>query len=111
MSLSLFFSALTALDLDTLAWDMKSSMSLPSTPVSSISRHPCIHNVVIVVLQRLNGLGSGHISLGHDKLDVLALNTGLVDLSIIFLFLGDSGVAGGSRSSHFTGCSGLGVLE
>ena len=37
MSLLLFFRALTALDRDTLAWDMTSSMSLSSTPSSSTS--------------------------------------------------------------------------
>ena len=37
MSPSAFFSALTALDLDTLAWVMTSSMSLGSTPESSTS--------------------------------------------------------------------------
>ena len=37
MSLLLFFRALTALDRDTLAWDITSSMSLSSTPSSSTS--------------------------------------------------------------------------
>ena len=35
ISLLLFLRALTALTLDTLAWDITSSMSLASTPVSS----------------------------------------------------------------------------
>merc|ERR1719187_2830099 len=37
MSLALFLSALTALERETLAWDITSSMSLASTPDSSTS--------------------------------------------------------------------------
>ena len=72
--------------------------------------HNRIHNVVIVVLQRLHGLGAGHVGLGHDELDVLGLDSGLVDL-VILLLLGDRGVAGGAGGAHLAGCGSLGVLN
>ena len=42
--------------------------------------HNRVDNIVIVVLERLDGLSSGNIGLRHDKLNVLSLHSSLVDL-------------------------------
>ena len=50
--------------------------------------HDTVDNVVVVLLEGLDGLLSADRSLGHDKLNVLGLKTGLVDLlTVILLFL------------------------
>lgn len=50
--------------------------------------HDGVDNVVVVLLEGLDGLLSADRSLGHDKLNVLGLKTGLVDLlTVILLFL------------------------
>ena len=50
-------------------------------------RHYRVHNIMVVLLQRLDGLLARHASLGHDQLDVLALHARLVDLLVIVLVL------------------------
>lgn len=50
--------------------------------------HDGVDNVVVVLLESLDGLLSADGSLGHDKLNVLGLETGLVNLlTVVLLFL------------------------
>jgi hypothetical protein len=50
--------------------------------------HDGVDNVVVVLLEGLDGLLSADRGLGHDKLNVLGLETGLVNLlTVILLFL------------------------
>ncbi len=50
--------------------------------------HDGVDDVVIVLLQCLDGLVAGNVGLGHDKFDVLVLKTGGINLLIILLLLG-----------------------
>ena len=47
--------------------------------------HDGVNDIVIVLLQCLDGLVAGDVGLGHDKLDVLILKTGGIDLLLILL--------------------------
>lgn len=59
-----------------------------ASSISYTQIHDGVDNVVIERLQSLNGLLSRHVGLCHHQLDILGLNTGLVDLlTIIFLLL------------------------
>jgi len=50
--------------------------------------HDGVDDIVVVLLEGLNGLLSADRSLSHDKLNVLGLETGLVNLlTVILLFL------------------------
>ncbi|CAG1987989.1 unnamed protein product [Fusarium graminearum] len=49
--------------------------------------HDGIDNIVVVLLQCLDSLVSADIGLGHDKLDVLILESRGVDLLLLLLFL------------------------
>ena len=49
--------------------------------------HDTVDNVVVVLLEGLDGLLPAHAGLGHDKLDVLGLETSAVDLLAIVLLL------------------------
>ena len=46
------------------------------------THHNCIHYIVWVVFERFNGLGSGHVGLGHNQLNILGFNADLVNLKI-----------------------------
>lgn len=61
-------------------------LSLLHNPLYAES-HDTVDNVVVVLLESLDGLLPAHASLGHDKLDVLGLKTGVVDLLTIVLLL------------------------
>lgn len=50
-------------------------------------RHDGVDNVVVVLLQRLDSLLPAHRGLGHDELNVLGLETSLVDLLTVVLLL------------------------
>ena len=74
--------------------------------------HDGVDYVVGVVLERLHGLGTRDIGLGHDELNVLLLHSGLVDLLIVILLLGDGRlVAGCALTAEVGGLRGLGRLE
>jgi hypothetical protein len=49
--------------------------------------HDTVDNVVVVLLEGLDGLLPAHAGLGHDELDVLGLETSVVDLLTIVLLL------------------------
>lgn len=50
-------------------------------------RHDTVHNIVVVLLERLHRLLSAHARLSHDQLDVLRLQASVIDLlSIVLLF-------------------------
>ena len=60
---------------------------------SYAERHNGVDDVVVVLLQRLDGLLAAHARLLHHQLDVLALQTRVVDLlAIVFLFLRRLGI-------------------
>ena len=46
-----------------------------------------VDDIVIVLLQCLDGLVTGNVGLSHDKLNVLVLETGGIDLLVILLLL------------------------
>lgn len=51
--------------------------------------HDTVDNIVVVLLECLDGLLPTDAGLGHDKLNVLGLETGVVNLlTIVFLLLG-----------------------
>ena len=50
-------------------------------------RHNTVHNVVVVLLERLDCLLPADASLRHDELNVLGLETRVVDFLAIVLFL------------------------
>ena len=51
--------------------------------------HDTVDNVVVVLLEGLDGLLPADAGLGHDELDVLGLKTGVIDLlTVILLLLG-----------------------
>jgi hypothetical protein len=51
--------------------------------------HDAVDNVVVVLLEGLDGLLPADAGLGHDELDVLGLKTGVIDLlAVILLLLG-----------------------
>lgn len=50
-------------------------------------RHDGVYDVVVVLLEGLDGLLPGDTSLLHDKLNVLALETGVINLLVIVLLL------------------------
>lgn len=45
--------------------------------------HDGVHYIVVVLLERGNGLCPGAAGLAHDQLDVLALHARLVDLAVL----------------------------
>lgn len=47
--------------------------------------HDGVYDIVIVLLQCLDGLVAGDVGLSHDKLNVLILKTGGIDLLLILL--------------------------
>ena len=49
--------------------------------------HDAVDNVVVVLLEGLDGLLPAHAGLGHDELDVLGLKASVVDLLAIVLLL------------------------
>ena len=49
--------------------------------------HDRRNDVARVLLQGVNSLGSGHVGLRHDKLDVLRFDPSLVDVTFLFDFL------------------------
>lgn len=49
--------------------------------------HDRVDNIVVVLLECLDGLLPADTSLGHDELDVLGLKTGVVDLLTVILLL------------------------
>ena len=49
--------------------------------------HDTVDNIVVVLLESLDGLLAAHVGLSHDELDVLRLKTSVVDLLAIILFL------------------------
>jgi hypothetical protein len=52
--------------------------------------HDTVDNIVVVLLERLDSLLPAHAGLGHDELDVLGLESSVVDLLtiVLLLFLG-----------------------
>ena len=59
-----------------------------STLLSYTQCHDGVDNIIVVVFERLDGLLSRHAGLRHDKLNVLGLETRVVDLlAVIFLLL------------------------
>lgn len=51
--------------------------------------HDTVDNIVVVLLERLDGLLSADAGLGHDELDVLSLKSSVVNLlTIVLLLLG-----------------------
>ena len=51
--------------------------------------HDTVHDIIVVLLERLDRLLPAHTSLRHDELDVLAFQTSLIDLlTVIFLLFG-----------------------
>lgn len=55
--------------------------------ISYAESHDRVHDVVVVLPERLDGLLAGHVGLGHDQLDVLGLQTTLVHLLAVILLL------------------------
>ena len=49
--------------------------------------HDTVDNVVVVLLEGLDGLLPADAGLGHDELDVLGLKTGVIDLLTVILLL------------------------
>lgn len=49
--------------------------------------HDGVDDIVIVLLQGLDGLVAGDVGLGHDKLNVLVLKSGGIDLLLILLLV------------------------
>ena len=49
--------------------------------------HDAVDNVVVVLLEGLDGLLPADAGLGHDELDVLGLKTGVIDLLTVILLL------------------------
>lgn len=49
--------------------------------------HDGVDDIVIVLLQCLDGLVAGNVGLGHDELNVLVLKTGGIDLLLILLLV------------------------
>jgi hypothetical protein len=49
--------------------------------------HDTVDNIIVVLLEGLDGLLPAHAGLGHDELDVLGLETSVVDLLAIVLLL------------------------
>ena len=49
--------------------------------------HDTVDNIVVVLLEGLDGLLPAHAGLGHDELDVLGLKTGVIDLLTVILLL------------------------
>ena len=57
-------------------------------PLSYAEGHDRVDNVVVVLLQSLDGLLPADVCLGHDEFDVFGFETGVVDLfAVIFFFL------------------------
>lgn len=49
--------------------------------------HDRVHDIVVVLPEGLDGLLAGDVGLGHDKVDVLGLEAGLVNLlAVVLLF-------------------------
>lgn len=50
--------------------------------------HDRVHDIVVVLPEGLDGLLAGDVGLGHDKVNVLGLEAGLVNLlAVVLLFL------------------------
>lgn len=49
--------------------------------------HDRVDDIIVVLPERLDGLLPGHVGLGHDELNVLGLQTRLIDFLSIVLIL------------------------
>lgn len=49
--------------------------------------HDTVDDVVVILLERLDGLLSAYAGLGHDKLNILSLETSVVNLLPVILLL------------------------
>ena len=56
------------------------------TCIKVSTHHNGVYYVVAVIFQSLNRFGSGYVGLGHDKFNVLVLDSLLVDLLIFVVF-------------------------
>lgn len=59
--------------------------------------HDGVDNIIVVLLQRLDGLLAADVGLGHDELDVLVLQTlgiNLLTIILIVVLLGLGGLGG-----------------
>lgn len=54
---------------------------------SYAERHDRVDDIVVILLEGLDSLLPRHVRLGHDQLDVLGLQAGVVDLLAVVLFL------------------------
>ena len=55
-------------------------------------RHDAVDDVVVVLLESLDGFLPAHICLSHNELDILRLQTSVVYLlSVVFFFFGSLG--------------------
>ena len=64
---------------------------LPSPDKSYAEGHDRVHDIVVVLPEGLDGLLAGDVGLGHDKVNVLGLEAGLINLLavvLLFFFLG-----------------------
>lgn len=59
--------------------------------------HDGVNDIVLVVLQGLDGLGTADVSLGHDQLNIVGIDTSLINLLTILLI--SSGGLGSLNSS------------
>lgn len=55
--------------------------------ISYAECHDRVHDVVVVLPEGLDGLLTGDVGLGHDKVNVLGLEAGLVNLLAVILLL------------------------
>lgn len=59
----------------------------PSPDKSYAESHDRVHDIVVVLPEGLDGLLAGDVSLGHDKVNVLGLEAGLINLlAVVLLF-------------------------
>ena len=70
----------------------KADLAFPRAVTRGVRRlyaegHDAVDNVVVVLLEGLDGLLPAHAGLSHDELDVLGLKAGVVDLLAIVLLL------------------------
>mmetsp|Transcript_20515 Transcript_20515/g.54380 ORF Transcript_20515/g.54380 Transcript_20515/m.54380 type:complete len:207 (+) Transcript_20515:338-958(+) len=72
--------------------------------------HDGLHDVVVVRLQCRNGLAARALHLGHDELDVLRLDAGLVDVALVNFLDGD-GLGGILRRCSASAAELLGRLR
>mmetsp|Transcript_20509 Transcript_20509/g.54364 ORF Transcript_20509/g.54364 Transcript_20509/m.54364 type:complete len:213 (+) Transcript_20509:338-976(+) len=72
--------------------------------------HDGLHDVAVVCLQGRNGLAARALHLGHDELDVLRLDAGLVDVALVNFLDGD-GLGGILRRCSASAAELLGRLR